>query len=294
MSLTHVAAALLMVTIWGFGFIVIRWGLNDLPPMTLTVLRFTLAARFQRFCSYAARSRPGAWWRVTGCLRLRFSSGCCSPVQAGMPTGLASLVIQIQAFFTIGLVALLTHERTKPIQLVGATIAGTGLILVALHLPPSTHIGFVLVLASAASWAVANVIVKRIHSEQPLAVIVWASAAAAIMMLPVALVIEGPAAMWGAVNTMDTLAWLGLAFQAWPTTLLAFGIWAWLLRQHAAALIAPFALLVPIVAMSLAVLLLGEDVTWWKLASAGLVLSGLALNVIASQARRGQVITPPR
>ncbi|MEO8188059.1 MAG: EamA family transporter [Burkholderiaceae bacterium] len=293
MSLTHVAAALLMVTIWGFGFIVIRWGLNDVPPLTLTVLRFALAA----FPAVLVVRRPQPSWRlVTGYGLFAFTVQfglLFAGMQAGMPTGLASLVIQIQAFFTIGLVALVTHERTKPIQLVGATIAGTGLVLVGLHLPPSTHIGFMLVMASAASWAVANLIVKRIHSEQPLAVIVWASAAAAIMMLPVALVIEGPAAMWAAVNAMDTLAWLGLAFQAWPTTLLAFGIWAWLLRQHSAALIAPFALLVPIVAMSLAVLLLGEDVTWWKLTSAGLVLTGLTLNVIASQARRDEVITPP-
>jgi O-acetylserine/cysteine efflux transporter len=113
------------------------------------------------------------------------------------------------------------------------------------------------------------------------------------MMLPVALVLEGPAAMWAAVSAMDTLAWLGLAFQAWPTTLLAFGIWAWLLRQHPAALIAPFTLLVPIVAMSFAVMLLGEEVTWWKLVAIALVLGGLALNVIASQARREDVAMPP-
>jgi O-acetylserine/cysteine efflux transporter len=214
-------------------------------------------------------------------------------MHAGMPTGLASLVIQVQAFFTIGLVALLTHERTKPIQLIGATIAGAGLVLVAFHLPPSTRLGFFLVVAAAASWAFANVIVKRIHSEQPLAVVVWASAAAAIAMLPIALVVEGPARMWAAVTAMDALAWLGLAFQAWPTTLLAFGIWAWLLRQHPAALIAPFTLLVPIVAMTLAVLLLGEEVTWWKLAAIARVLRGRGLNVIASRTRRDVAVTPP-
>jgi len=293
MSATHLAAALLMVTIWGFNFVVIRWGLNDVPPMTLTVLRFALAA----FPAVLFVRRPQPSWRLVagyGLFAFTVQFGLLfAGMQAGMPTGLASLVIQVQAFFTIGLVALLTHERAKPIQLIGATIAGTGLVLVAFYLPPSTRVGFLLVVAAAASWAIANVIVKRIHSEQPLAVVVWASAAASIMMLPVALVLEGPATMWAAVNAMDTLAWLGLAFQAWPTTLLAFGIWAWLLRQHPAALIAPFTLLVPIVAMSFAVLLLGEEVTWWKLTAIALVLSGLALNVIASQASREDVATPP-
>jgi O-acetylserine/cysteine efflux transporter len=292
-SLSHLAAALLMVTIWGFNFVVIRWGLNDVPPMTLTVLRFALAA----FPAVLFVRRPQPSWRlVTGYGLFAFTVQfglLFAGMQAGMPTGLASLVIQVQAFFTIGLVALLTHERAKPIQLAGATIAGAGLVLVAFHLPASTRIGFLLVVAAAVSWAIANVLVKRIHSEQPLAVVVWASAAASIMMLPVALVLEGPATMWATVNAMDTLAWLGLAFQAWPTTLLAFGIWAWLLRQHPAALIAPFTLLVPIVGMSCAVWLLGEAITWWKLTAAALVLGGLGLNVIASQAGRGEVATPP-
>ncbi|MBA2413539.1 MAG: EamA family transporter [Burkholderiaceae bacterium] len=283
MKPSHLAAALLMVTIWGFNFVVIRWGLDDVPPMTLTFFRFALAA----FPAVLFVRRPQPSWRLVtgyGLFAFTIQFGLLfGGMQAGMPTGLASLVIQVQAFFTIGLVALLTHERAKPTQMIGATIAGTGLVLVAFHLPPSTLVGFALVVAAAGSWAIANVIVKRIDGEQPLAVVVWASAAAALAMLPVALIVEGPAAMWEAARALDTLAWLGLAFQAWPTTLIAFAIWAWLLRTHPAALVAPFTLLVPIVGMSCAVLLLGEDVTWWKLVSAALVLSGLALNVLASR-----------
>jgi O-acetylserine/cysteine efflux transporter len=116
-------------------------------------------------------------------------------------------------------------------------------------------------------------------------VVVWASAAAALAMLPVVLWIEGPAGVWLAVSTMDSNAWLGVAFQAWPTTLLAFGIWAWLLRRHPAAVVAPFTLLVPVVGMTCAVLLLGEPVTWWKLVGAALVLGGLALTVLAGRLR---------
>ena len=142
-------------------------------------MRFALAA----FPAVLFVRRPQPSWRlVTGyglfAFTLQFGL-LFAGMHAGMPTGLASLVIQVQAFFTIGLVALLTHERAKPIQLIGATVAGAGLVLVAFHLPPSTRVGFLLVVAAAASWAIANVIVKRIHSEQPLAVVVWASAAAA-------------------------------------------------------------------------------------------------------------------
>jgi O-acetylserine/cysteine efflux transporter len=274
-----------MVTIWGFNFVVIRWGLNEVPPMTLTLMRFTLAA----FPALLFVRPPRAPWRLVVAygffaFAVQFAL-LFGGMAAGMPTGLASLVIQVQAFFTIALVIVLTHERAHPTQIVGGAIAGAGLLLVALHLPLSTLRGFALVIGAAMSWAAANLLVKRIHSDRPLAVVVWGSVAAALLMVPIALVIDGPSTMLAAISNMDAAAWAGLAFQAWPTTLLAFGIWAWLLRNHPAALIAPFALLIPVVGMTCAVLLLGEDVTWWKLAGAALVLIGLALNVRAARSR---------
>ncbi len=274
-----------MVAIWGFNFIVIRWGLNDVPPLTLTCLRFALAAVPTIY--FVARPRT-PWWHLAAyglfAFALQFSF-LFTGIAVGMPTGLASLVIQVQAFFTIGLAALIAHERPRPAQLAGALLAAGGIALVGLHLPGGgTRVGLLLVLAAAASWATANLIVKGVRGE-PLAVVVWASAFAAALMLPVALLIEGPDRALHATRSLGAPQWIGIAFQAWPTTLLAFGIWAWLLRRYPAALIAPFTLLVPIVGMSCAVWLLGEPAHWWKLAGAALVLSGLALNV-ASYRRR--------
>jgi O-acetylserine/cysteine efflux transporter len=274
-----------MVCIWGFNFVVIRWGLDSVPPLTLTLLRFVLAA----FPALLIVRPPRAPWRlVVGygvfAFALQFAL-LFGGMAAGMPTGLASLVIQVQAFFTIALVSLLTHERARPLQLAAGAIAGAGLVLVALHLPPSTLLGFALVVAAAASWATANVIVKRVPGDRPLAVVVWGSVVAAIAILPAALFVDGAGGIWSTVTTMDARAWAGLAFQAWPTTLLAFGIWAWLLRKHPAALIAPFTLLVPVVAMTCAVWLLDEPLTWWKLAGGALVLTGLGLNLLAGRRR---------
>ncbi|MEP6608938.1 MAG: EamA family transporter [Burkholderiaceae bacterium] len=290
MSPTHLAAAFLMVTIWGFNFVVIRWGLNDMPPMTLAFLRFALGA----FPALLFVPRPRAPWHLVagyGIFAFAFQFGLLfSGMAAGMPTGLASLVIQVQAFFTIALVAMLLHEPVKPIQLVGGLVAAAGLVLVAIHLPPSTRLGFALVVAAAASWATANLLIKKIGGDQPLAVVVWGSLVASAVMLVIALCVDGPTSMLASIQTMDAAAWIGLAFQAWPTTLLAFGLWAWLLRKHPAALIAPFTLLVPVVGMTCAVLLLGEEVTWWKLMGAALVLAGLALNVISSNVARAPAL----
>ena len=285
MTFLHLAAALLMVTIWGFNFIVIRWGLNDVPPLLLTLLRFVLAA----FPAMLFVPRPKARWQLVAgyglfAFALQFTL-LFGGMAVGMPTGLSSLVIQVQAFFTIALVALLMHERPRALQLLGAAVAGSGLVLVALHLPPGTATGFALVIAAALSWAIANILVKRIAGDSPLSVVVWGSAAATI---PLAIAVTVTSDLQQVVRTIVDLSvaqWAGLAFQAWPTTLLAFGIWAWLLRRHAAVTVAPFTLLVPVVGMTCAVWLLGEELAWWKVGGAALVLAGLALNVLASRPR---------
>lgn len=282
----HLAAALLMVTIWGFNFIVIRWGLNDVAPLTLTLLRFVLAA----FPALLIVPRPGARWSLVFAygafaFALQFAL-LFGGIAAGMPTGLSSLVIQMQAFFTIALAAALTHERPQRAQALGALLAGLGIALVAWHLPGGTRLGLVLVLAAGLSWAIANLIVKHMGSSNdrgnhPLAIVIWGSAAACVPLAAAALAIDGIDSIGSTVQRMGVPQWAGVAFQAWPTTLLAFGIWAWLLRLYPAGLIAPFTLLVPVVGMACAVWLLGEPLSWWKLAGAALVLGGLALNVMA-------------
>ncbi|MCE2969290.1 MAG: EamA family transporter, partial [Burkholderiales bacterium] len=173
MTPIHLAAALLMVTIWGFNFVVMRWGLNEVPPVTLTLLRFALAA----FPALLFVKRPRVeWWRLAAygffAFALQFSL-LFMGMNAGMPTGLSSLVIQVQAFFTIGLAVLLSRERPRGTQLAGAVLAGAGLVFVAVHLPGGTRLGLLLVVAAAASWATANLIVKHLRGE-PLAIVVWA------------------------------------------------------------------------------------------------------------------------
>ena len=60
MTPSHLAAALLMVTIWGFNFVVIRWGLNSVSPYTLNLLRFILAS----FPALLFVRPPRAPWRL--------------------------------------------------------------------------------------------------------------------------------------------------------------------------------------------------------------------------------------
>ena len=74
--------------------------------------------------------------------------------------------------------------------------------------------------------------------------------------------------------------WLAVAWQAWGNTLFGYGAWAWLLARHPAVTIAPIALLVPLFGMAASALWLGEPLPAWKLSAAGLVMAGLAVNLL--------------
>jgi O-acetylserine/cysteine efflux transporter len=279
MTLADILTALALVTVWGFNFVVIKIGLQDLPPVLFTALRFLFAALPLVFFI----KRPATTWRLMiayGMFQfaLQFTL-LFSGIKLGLPAGLASLVIQLQAFFTIGLAVLMLGERPKLVQLVGALIAFSGMALVAANLEgKATLIGFVLVVSGGLCWAFANIATKKMGPVNALSLVVWGSLVATPPLFVASWLMEGQAA-WQLAADRFTLKTLGtILFQSYPNTILGFGIWSMLMRRYAAATIAPFSLLVPVAGMTSAALILGESLQWWKIAAGVLVLSGLALN----------------
>ncbi|OIQ74120.1 putative amino-acid metabolite efflux pump [mine drainage metagenome] len=280
----HALLALLVVTIWGFNFVVIEIGLQGLPPLLFTSLRFFFAAVPLVFFV----SRPATDWRLlAGWGLAQFAVQFALlfvGMKLGMPAGLSSLVIQLQAFFTIGLAWWLMGEHARPMQLLGAGIALAGMGIVAWHLDtPGTLVGLLLVIGAAMSWATANILTKRIGAVEPLALVAWGSLVAVPPLLLVSAVVEGPRAMLAAVQAMNLKSWLTVLFQSYPNTLLGFGVWSMLMRRYPAAQVAPFSLLVPVAGMVSAALVLHEALEPWKIMAGLLVLGGLALNQFAAR-----------
>jgi O-acetylserine/cysteine efflux transporter len=279
MTPADILTALCVVTIWGVNFVVIKIGLQDLPPVLFTALRFIFAALPLVFFI----RRPQAPWMLVaayGLFQFAFQFTLLfSGIQLGLPAGLASLVIQLQAFFTIGLAVLMLGERPRTVQLLGALVAMAGMVLVAFMLEgQATLIGFVLVVAAAVCWALANIVTKKIGQVNALSLVVWGSLAASPPLLLASWLMEGPAAWQLALHNFSTTTLFAVLFQSYPNTILGFGLWSMLMRRYAAATIAPYALLVPVAGMSSAALILGEPLQWWKVAAGALVLGGLALN----------------
>lgn len=281
MKSSDILLALVTVIIWGFNFLVIKIGLQGLPPILFTALRFTFAALPMVFFI----KRPAVPWKLlAGYAMFQFSlqfTLLFSGMKLGLPPGLASLVIQLQAFFTIGLAMLVLGERPLPSQLLGALIALSGMVLVALNLESTaTVIGFLMVVGGGFSWAVANIFTKKIGVINPLALVVWGSLLASPPLLIASAFIEGPTAWAAAAAQLNWVSVGAVLFQSYPNTILGFGIWSVLMRKYPTATVAPFTLLVPVTGMLSAAILLGEPLQWWKITAGMLVLSGLALNLL--------------
>jgi O-acetylserine/cysteine efflux transporter len=279
MTPADILTALGVVTIWGVNFVVIKIGLQDLPPILFSALRFLFAAL--PLVLFVKRPRTSMGLVLAYGLfqfSLQFTL-LFSGIKLGLPAGLASLVVQLQAFFTIGLAVLMLGERPKTAQLLGALVALGGMALVAIHLDgKATLIGFVLVVLAGMCWAVANIVTKKMGQVDALSLVVWSSLVATPPLLLASWLVEGGPAWQLALQHFSLKTLAAVLFQSYPNTILGFGIWSMLMRRYPTATVAPFALLVPVAGMVSAALVLGEALQWWKLAAGALVLGGLALN----------------
>lgn len=279
MKPTDILLALVVVLIWGLNFVVIKIGLHGLPPILFTALRFLFAALPLVFFV----KRPQVSWRLlAGYALFQFAlqfTLLFGGIQLGFPPGLASLLIQLQAFFTIGLAVLVLGERVLGLQIAGALIAFSGMAFVGTHLDAkASAIGFAMVVAAGLSWGLGNVCTKRIGKVDALALVAWGALLAAPPLLLASIVIEGPAAIAASLSHLGWRSVGAVLFQSYPTTILGFGIWSILMSKYPAATVAPFTLLVPVTGMLSAALVLDEPLQWWKAAAAFMVLCGLALN----------------
>jgi len=281
--------AVTVVAVWGTNFVVIRIGLDHLPPLLFAALRFLLAACPGVFLL----PRPKVAWRNLAAYGLLIGAGQFGllfiAMRGHITPGLASLVIQIQVFFTIGLSIALTGERVLSYQWAALALAATGIGVIALHSDAATTpLGLGLVILAAASWAGGNIAAKRSGVRAMLPYVVWASLFSAPPLSALSHLLEGWDAIRAGLQNADAATWAAVIWQSVGNTLFGYAIWGWLLARHPAAQIVPMALLVPVFGMAGSAIWLGEALPAWKLGAAGLVLSGLALGILYPrwQARR--------
>jgi len=278
--------ALLVVTIWGTNFVVIHVGLARFPALTFAALRFTLVSLpllpFVRWPG--AKRAPVVFYGLL--VGLGQFGLMLFAMQGHISPGLASLLIQSQAFFTVAIAILVAGERLNLRNLVGLMLCLTGILLVLLHAGSDTDLlGIALVIAAGLAWGAANVVARAIGKVNPLALVAWSNLFAVPPLILAALWLEGPHAIYLSLISAGLAAWSAALWQSFGNALLGYAAWNWLLARHPASRIAPFGLLVPFFGLGSSALLLKESLPSWKLAAAGVVVAGLAINILPSARR---------
>lgn len=286
LPLRHLLLALAVVAVWGTNFVVIKLALGHLPPLLFAALRFTLAA----LPAALFLPRPAVSWGNLAAYGLLIGVGQFGVMFIAMhghiTPGLASLVIQLQVFLTIGLAMYFSGEHLLRAQWLALLLASGGIGIIVAHTDGSTSLlGLGLMLLAALCWAGGNLVARKAGRINMLAYVVWSSLFAAPPLVALSLLLEGWPAISHGLQAADTWTWLAVAWQALGNTLFGYAAWAWLLARHPAASITPTALLVPLFGMGGAALWLGEDLPAWKLGAAALVIAGLALNLLWPQVR---------
>jgi O-acetylserine/cysteine efflux transporter len=287
MPLRHVLLALLVVSIWGFNFVVIKLSVEAMPPVLAAALRFAAAA-FPAILFVRPPKAP--WWIVVG-FGLSFGFALYAflnlAIAWGMPAGLASLVLQTQAFFTMALAFGLLGERPSRFQVIGAMVAFGGIAVIASdRIAGAGLLPLLMTLLAAISWGLANVLTRKAGRVNAVSFTVWGALVAPLPLLVLSITTEG----WPAVSSaLAGFSWSDaalIAFLAYPATLLGGGIWSWLLGRHPASIVAPFTLLVPITGLASGYLVLGEVVSPIEIAGGLLVIAGLIITL--RKARRSE------
>ncbi len=279
----HVFSAMLVTLLWGLNFVVIRIGLDHFPPLFLLAIRFTLAALPLVFFL----PRPSLPWRLILGLGLVFGvvkfALLFIALDTGLSPGLASLLLQSQAFFTLLLVAFLFREPISRLQITGVAIAFGGITLIGLTIDVGmTSLGLTLVLLSGFAWAVSNLMMKKAGQVDMLALMVWISLVPPIPLFLLSLIFEGTGAMLQAVRDLNLTGAGAILYITYVGTVFGFTIWGRLIRLYGAGRVAPFSLLVPVFGMTSSAVFLGESFGPLRLLAALLVLAGLVLTIFKS------------
>jgi len=283
MPIAHLFLVLLVVIIWGCNFVFIKFGLNEMHPLLLCAARFLLAF----FPAIFFMKRPAIPFKIIiyyglFTFALQFSLLFWG-MHVGIAPGLASLLMQVQVFFSIFFAILFLGETPTRWQVLGALVSFVGIGLVAIHLDNHLSLlGFVLIMAAAASWGFGNLITKKITKINMLALVVWGSFVAFFPLLLLSLLLEGTDSIVYSFHHLSGLGIFSVIYIAYGSTWIGYGIWNWLLSQHSVAAVAPFTLLVPIVGILSSAFILGEPLQSWKLIAGLLVMTGLCVNLLGA------------
>ena len=298
MKRKDILLSILLVTLWGLNFTVIKLGLGGVPSMLLVALRYLFTAFPAIF--FIKKPKTELKYIILYGLMVGVGQFSCLfySMQIGMPAGIASIVLQIQAFISPVLAMIFLNEKINKKQIIGFLTAAVGLALIAAaSAGDNTNkipvLAFVLLLCAPLFWAISN-IVLRIASDKAAAkgeklntisMVVWSGLIPPIPMIGLALMLDTPETLVNVLKNLSGISIFAVIYLAFAATLTGYGIWSMLVSTYPMSIVAPIPLLVPVVALLSARIILSEKLSLMQWSGfivilAGLVISNVNINTI--------------
>jgi O-acetylserine/cysteine efflux transporter len=278
-----VCIALLVAIIWGLAFVASRIALDELPPALMTALRFAIAAVPCLFVR-----KPDVSWPLLIAISFTLFLGQflaqAYGIAYGVPVGLSSVIVQSQALFTIAFAAVIFNERPTPMQTLGIGIASAGLLMICGTVGYDFSItAFAVLMISPISFAIGNLLLRRAQGAPMFDLFAWLCLTAAVPLFALTLAADGAAPTWHALTQMSFTGLLCMLALGGLSTSIAYWLWGRLLRDHAAAQVVPFALLVPFVGAGASAIVFHEKFGALRLFGMLTVIGGIAVMLLSKR-----------
>ncbi|MFC6690390.1 EamA family transporter [Pseudomonas lini] len=272
--------AILVTLVWGVNFPITKLGLRSIDPFVLTGIRFALAAIPLVFFI----KRPAIKFSYVAAYGFIFGLGMWGVInygiQVGVSPGIASLIIQLSVFFTMGWGALLFKEKLRGAQFLGALLALVGLAgIISTQQGEHAILGVLLIVLSAVAWSIGNVIIKKSGVKEIFSFMVWASLFPPIPLFFIAWLMQGAAPFENLQSSLDLTAVLSIIFQVYLATHFAYWGWNSLLKLYPVSTVAPLSLLIPVFGIGSSMLIIGEHISTPNLISIAIIILGLAVGL---------------
>ncbi|HEY9889686.1 MAG TPA: EamA family transporter [Candidatus Obscuribacterales bacterium] len=288
MTVRHTLLAVLVAVLWGFTFVAIKVGLDEFPPLLFVALRFAVIV-FPAIFFVPRRGIPWRWIVALGLSMGVLQFGLLYiAMNLGLPSGLASLLVQSQALFTLVFSSWVLQDRPRRQQWLGVGLALAGIGAIALDRGGQAQwVSLLLALGSSVAWAGGNILVKLAQVEDGFRLSVWMAIVPPLPLLGLSAVFES--GQWAALRSLTPLGVGTILYTGLISSLLCFGLWLYLVQHYSPNRVAPFSLLVPIFGMAFSAVLLGDSLSPLEMMGSALVFLGLCCTVFTPSKPAGKL-----
>lgn len=295
----HDLEMLLVTLLWGGNFSISKFGLQGVPPLPFSAVRFSVASIVllliaRRMGANTALPRRTLWsligLGVVG--NTVYQTAFMTGLSLTSATNSAMIVAVLPVMVTL-LGTFLGIERATPLMWVGVALGTTGVLLVVAgkgaHFSPDSLRGDLLVFGALFCWSFYTVGVRRVGSGvDPLQITAITTAAGT----PGLILLGLPGVLRQQWSVVSVETWGAMAYSAFLALVVAFVLYNRAVQGIGSGRTALYNCVTPLVAMVIAWLTLREVPTPVQFLGVALVISGVLVSVASHPSTPRDVPSP--